>query len=61
LWDGLQLFSGNVTVPPIAYLYFNASTGDNNEQAVISNFSATVTHRQTSGRGESEEGWWVIR
>jgi hypothetical protein len=41
--DGLQLFSGSVTVPPVAYLYFNASTGDNSEQAVISNFSATVT------------------
>jgi hypothetical protein len=41
--DGLQLFSGSVTVPPVAYLYFNASTGDSNEQAVISNFSATVT------------------
>lgn len=41
--DGLQLFSGSVTVPPVAYLYFNASTGDSAEQAVISNFSAAVT------------------
>jgi hypothetical protein len=41
--DGLQLFSGNVTVPPVAYLYFNSSTGVSSEQAVISNFSATVT------------------
>jgi hypothetical protein len=41
--DGLQLFFGSVTVPPVAYLYFNASTGDFNETAVISNFSATVT------------------
>ena len=41
--DGLQLFSGSVTVPPVAYLYFNASTGDFYEQTVISNFSATQT------------------
>jgi hypothetical protein len=41
--DGLQLFSGSVNVPPVAYLYFTASTGDNFEQAVISNVSATVT------------------
>lgn len=41
--DGLQLFSGSVAVPPVAYLYFSASTGNFNEQTVISNLSATVT------------------
>jgi Immunoglobulin domain/Immunoglobulin I-set domain len=41
--DGLQLFSGSVTVPPVAYLYFSASTGNFNQQTVMSNFSATVT------------------
>jgi hypothetical protein len=41
--DGLQLFSGSVTIPPVAYLYFNASTGDFTEQTVISNVSATIT------------------
>ncbi|NYF88998.1 hypothetical protein RBB79_05590 [Tunturiibacter empetritectus] len=40
--DGLQVFSGSVTVPPVAYLYFTASTGDFTEQTVISNVSATV-------------------
>lgn len=25
--DGSQVFSGNVTVPPVAYLYGTASTG----------------------------------
>jgi hypothetical protein len=41
--DGLQVFSGNVTVPPVAYLYFTASTGDFSEQTVVSNVSVTVT------------------
>ena len=41
--DGTQVFSGNVTVPPVAYLYFSASTGALDEEAVISNLSATVT------------------
>jgi hypothetical protein len=41
--DGLQVFSGSVTVPPVAYLYFTASTGDFSEQTVVSNVSVTVT------------------
>jgi hypothetical protein len=40
--DGQQLFSGNVVIPPVAYLYFSAATGDHNEQTTVSNFSATV-------------------
>ena len=41
--DGTQVFSGNVSVPPVAYLYFTASTGAEYEQAVISNLSGTVS------------------
>jgi len=41
--DGVQAFSGSVTVPPVAYLYFTASTGALDEQTVISNLSATIT------------------
>ncbi|WP_158945101.1 immunoglobulin domain-containing protein [Granulicella sp. S190] len=41
--DGVQVFSGNVTVPPVAYLYFSASTGALDEQTVISNLSSTIT------------------
>ncbi|NYF51548.1 beta strand repeat-containing protein [Tunturiibacter gelidoferens] len=41
--DGTQAFSGSVSVPPVAYLYFSASTGALDEQTVISNLSATVT------------------
>jgi len=40
--DGAQVFSGSVTVPPVAYLYVTASTGASYEQTVISNLSATV-------------------
>jgi hypothetical protein len=41
--DGTQVFSGNVTVPPVAYLYITASTGGAFEQTVISNLSASVS------------------
>jgi hypothetical protein len=40
--DGVQVFSGHVSVPPVAYLYVTASTGGSYEQTVISNISATV-------------------
>jgi hypothetical protein len=41
--DGKQVFSGAVSVPPVAYLYFTGSTGTFYEQTVISNLSATVS------------------
>jgi hypothetical protein len=41
--DAAQVFSGSVTVPPVAYLYVTASTGGSYEQTVISNLSATVS------------------
>jgi Immunoglobulin domain len=41
--DGIQVFSGTVTVPPVAYFYVTSSTGGKYEQAIISNLSATVS------------------
>jgi Ig-like domain-containing protein len=41
--DGVQVMSGAVAVPPVAYFYITASTGGSYEQAVISNVSATVS------------------
>jgi hypothetical protein len=41
--DGVQVFSGNVTVPSVAYLYVTASTGGSFEQTVISNLTASVS------------------
>jgi hypothetical protein len=41
--DGSQVFSGKVTVPPVAYLYVTGSTGGSYEKTVISNLSATIT------------------
>jgi Immunoglobulin domain len=41
--DGVQLFSGNVALPPVAYLYITASTGGSYEQTVVSDVSATVS------------------
>src|SRR6202041_4115462 len=41
--DGVQVMSGAVTVPAVAYFYLTASTGASYEQAVISNVSATVS------------------
>ena len=41
--DGNQVFSGQVSVPPVAYLYFTASTGSDWETTVVSNVQATVS------------------
>ena len=41
--DGIQVFSGNVTPPPVAYLFVTASTGGSFEQTVVSNLSANVS------------------
>jgi len=41
--DGVQIMSGLVTPPPVAYLYVTASTGGSYEDAVISNVSSTVS------------------
>jgi hypothetical protein len=41
--DGVQVMSGAVALPPVAYFYVTASTGGSYEQAVISNVSATVS------------------
>jgi hypothetical protein len=41
--DGIQVLSGNVAPPPVAYLYITASTGGSYENTVISNVSATVS------------------
>jgi hypothetical protein len=41
--DGLQVFSGDATVPPVAYFYITSSTGGKFEQTIISNLSATVS------------------
>ena len=41
--DGVQVFSGNVTPPPVAYLFVTASTGGSFEQTVVSNLSAIVS------------------
>ncbi len=41
--DGQQVISGNITVPPTAYLYVTASTGGSWETTVVSNVIATVS------------------
>ncbi len=41
--DGVQVFSGTITAPPVAYLFITASTGGSYEDTVISNVSATVS------------------
>src|SRR5271156_5083211 len=41
--DGVQVMSGSVTVPAVAYFYITASTGGSYEPAVISNVSASVS------------------
>jgi Immunoglobulin I-set domain len=41
--DGVQVVSGTITPPPVAYLYITASTGGSWEDAVISNVSSTVS------------------
>jgi Immunoglobulin domain len=41
--DGVQVMSGTLTAPPVAYFYVTASTGGKYEDCVISNLSATVS------------------
>ena len=41
--DGVQVFSGNITPPPVAYLFITASTGGSYENTVVSNVSAAVS------------------
>ena len=41
--DGVQVVSGNITPPPVAYLYITASTGGSWEKTIISNVSSSVT------------------
>ena len=40
--DGYQLFSGSVSLPPVAYLGFTASTGGKEEAVTLSNLTATI-------------------
>jgi hypothetical protein len=40
--DGYQLFSGPVSLPPVAYLGFTASTGGKEEAVTLSDLTATV-------------------
>ena len=41
--DGVQVFSGTIATPPVAYLFITASTGGSYEDTVISNVSAAVS------------------
>jgi hypothetical protein len=41
--DGYELFSGTVSLPPVAYLGFTASTGGSKELVSISNLTATIS------------------
>ena len=41
--DGVQVFSGTFTPPPVAYFFITASTGGSYEDTVVSNVSATVS------------------
>ena len=41
--DGVQVFSGTMATPPVAYLFITASTGGSYEDTVISNVSAAVS------------------
>jgi Bacterial lectin/Immunoglobulin I-set domain len=41
--DGVEVVSGNVAPPQVAYLYVTSSTGGSWETAVISNVSATIS------------------
>ena len=41
--DGYELFTGPVSLPPVAYLGFTASTGGAEEAVTISNLTATVS------------------
>ncbi len=41
--DGYELFTGQVSLPPVAYLGFTASTGGAEESVTFSNLTATVS------------------
>lgn len=41
--DGYELFTGPVSLPPVAYLGFTASTGGAEEAVTFSNLTATVS------------------
>jgi hypothetical protein len=41
--DGIQVLSGAIAPPPVAYLYVTASTGGSYEDTVVSNVSATIS------------------
>ena len=41
--DGVQVFSGTIATPPVAYLFITASTGGSYEDTVISHVSAAVS------------------
>jgi hypothetical protein len=41
--DGVQVFSGTITPPPVAYLFITASTGGSYEDTIVSNVLATVS------------------
>jgi hypothetical protein len=41
--DGYELFSGTVSLPPVAYLGFTGSTGGSEETVLFSNLTATVS------------------
>jgi len=41
--DGVQVMSGSVALPAVAYMYFTASTGGSFEQAVISNVTCSIS------------------
>lgn len=41
--DGQQLFTGTVSLPPVAYLGFTGSTGSLMESAIISDLTATIS------------------
>jgi hypothetical protein len=45
--DGNQVFSGAVSMPPVAYLGFTGSTGGAKEQVVISNMVVTLSADNT--------------
>jgi hypothetical protein len=44
--DGYQLFTGPVSLPPVAYLGFTASTGGKEEAVTFSNLTAIVNAPQ---------------
>jgi hypothetical protein len=40
--DGYEIFSGVVSLPPVAYLGFTGSTGGDTDQVTISSLNAAV-------------------